>query len=155
MGEQYLPPSDFLQAVIAETVPFGANDLGEINLKRLITMTSDSHDANRDWATLLLSQLELDRADVRDALIAATADTASSVRAEAILGLAQIDAALALPFLQAELTGEAIQMPLLEAAVIVADPSLLYELEAFASPSDDAFLDSLVLEAIEACQPRD
>lgn len=150
-----MPPSDFLQAVIAETVPFGESDLAEINLKRLILMNRDSHDANRDWATFLLSQLDLDRTDVRNALIAATADQNSNVRAEAILGLAQIDAALALPLLQAELAGKAVQMPLLEAAVIVADASLLRDLEAFASPSDNAFLDGLVLEAIEACQPRD
>lgn len=152
MREHYIPPSDFLQAVIAEDIPFGERNVGEINLKRLIMATRDPVTANRDWATLLLSQLKMDRSDVRDALTVAASDENANVRAEAILGLTQIDRSLALQFLQKELSGDRISMPLLEAASIVADRSLIHDLEAFAQPSENALLDTLVMDAIRACR---
>ena len=43
-------------------------------------------------------------------------------------------------------------MPLLEAAIIVADSSLIGDLEAFAAPSENASLDRLVVDAINACR---
>ncbi|WP_159983760.1 MULTISPECIES: hypothetical protein [unclassified Novosphingobium] len=91
MEDRYVPPSPFLQAVIDEQVPFGKDDPGEHNLARLIAVTCDPDPANRDWATLLLAQLELDRSDVRDALLCAASDESAPVRAEAIMGLTQRD----------------------------------------------------------------
>lgn len=152
MEERYLPPSDFLQAIINEDVPFGENASGETNLARLIEMTRDADPANRDWATLLLSQLGMDRPDVRAALVKAAEDEVSAVRAEAILGLAQTDRALALPLLRKELKGEHVNMPLLEAATLVADVSLIEDLEAFSEPSDNKVLDQMVVDAINACR---
>lgn len=152
MNERYTPPSDFLQAVINEEVPFSDHDLGERNLTRLIAMTRDPDVANRDWATLLLSQLEFDRPDVRNALLSATSDESFEVRAEAILGLAQLDRSVALPLVKRELQGQLVNMPLLEAAAIVADASLIDDLQAFASPSDNAMLDRMVVDAISACR---
>lgn len=152
MEERYLPPSDFLQAIINEDVPFGENASGETNLARLIEMTRDADPANRDWATLLLSQLGMDRPDVRAALMKAAEDEVSAVRAEAILGLAQTDRALALPLLRKELKGEHVNMPLLEAATLVADVSLIEDLEAFSEPSDNKVLDQMVVDAINACR---
>jgi len=152
MAEQYIPPSDFLQAVMAEQVSFSDDATGEQNLLRLIAMTRDPDATNRDWAALLLSQLELDRHDVREALTAAASDEDQNVRAEAIAGLAQLDRSIALPFLRKELEGNSVSMPLLEAAIIVAEPSLLDHLEAFAYPSDSELLDRLVAEAIDACR---
>lgn len=152
MRDRYIPPSAFLQAVINEDVPFGADDPEDQNLARLIAMTADPDRANRDWAALLLSQLELDRPDVRQALSRAAADEDADVRAEAILGMAQLCPAAALPFLQQELRGARVSMPLLEAAILAASPSLVSDLEDFAAPSDDARLDQLVAAAITACR---
>ncbi|WP_334182489.1 HEAT repeat domain-containing protein [Novosphingobium sp.] len=152
MSERYLPPSDFLRAIIDDTVPFGEHDFGQTNLVRLMEMTRDLDPANRDWATMLLSQLELDRSDVRETLIGATSDKEPAVRAEALLGIAMLDRAAALPLVKRELTGDVVSMPLLEAAILVADPSLVDDLEAFSAPSDDLMLDKLVNEAIEACR---
>lgn len=152
MEERYTPPSDFLQAVINEEVPFGEHDFGEKNLARLITMTQDPDLANRDWATLLLSQLGIDRLDVREALINAATDESPAVRAEAILGLAQLDRSVALPLVKKELKGELVNMPLLEAATIVADAALIEDLEAFTAPSDNKILDQMVADAINACR---
>jgi hypothetical protein len=151
MTERYLPPSEFLQAVIADELAFGEGPFGEANLGRLIYMTQDAVTANRDWAVMLLSQLELDRPGIRKALIASSIDPAYEVRVEAILGLARLDPVAALPLLARELAGEQVSMPLLEAARIVADPSLLSDLYEFAGPSDDGFLDEWVQDAITAC----
>lgn len=152
MSDRYLPPSAFLQETINEKVPFGQIDVGDINLKRLIALTRDEDTANRDWATLLLAQLEMDRPVVREALLRSASDENAYVRGEAILGLAQLDRLVALPLLQKELQGENVTVQLLEAAAIVADNSLIPDLEAFADPSDDPWIDSLVTDAIAACQ---
>lgn len=153
MLDPYLPQSDFLLSVIDQKVQFGEGDLGDANLNHLLTLTRDPNAANRDWATLLLAQLQLDRADVREALIVAASDPEMSVRAEAVLGLAMINKSLALPFVRQELSGPSVSMPLLEAASIVADSSLVEDLEAFAVPSDNPLFDDLVIAALRACRP--
>ena len=141
-----------MQAIIAETAPLGARDIEEVNLKRLMMMTRDAELANRDWATFLLAQLELNRPDVIAALAACAADPAPIVREEAICGLAALDRVLALPLLRKELSGDCISMLVLEAAIVLADPSLVEDLEAFAAPSGDVFLDRLVQDALAACR---
>lgn len=152
MSERYLPPSDFLQAIIDDTVSFDDHDFGGANLMRLMAMTRDPDPANRDWATMLLSQLELDRPDVRETLIGATSDKEPAVRAEALLGIAMLDRVIALPLVKRELAGDVVSMPLLEAAVLVAHPSLVEDLEAFSAPSGNPMLDQLVNETIAACR---
>ena len=152
MVERYLPPSDFLRAAIIEEVSFGDHEFGQDNLIRLIAMTQDRETANRDWAVLLLSQLQSDRSDVREALISAASDESPFVRAEAILGLAQVDRSTALPLVLRELKGNLVSMPLLEAAIIVADLSLVDDLLAFSEPSDHPWLDEMVADAISACR---
>lgn len=152
MTERYLPPSDFLRALIDDDAPLVDGDHAETNLTRLIEMTRDGDPANRDWATLLLAQQDIDSPRVRDALASAAEDENEYVRAEAILGLAQRDTSLALPLLQRELRGEHVAMPLFEAAALVADPSLADDLREFANPSDDSFLDKLATKALAACE---
>ena len=152
MIERYAPPSKFLKALIDDDAPLVGGAHAEANLRRLIGMTSDAHPANRDWATLLLAQQDIDTPDVRGALLRAAGDENEYVRAEAILGLAQRDKTLALPLLQRELSGEFVPLPLFEAASIVAHPSLATDLRAFADPSGDEFLDGLALKALEACE---
>lgn len=152
MGDRYEPPSDFLKAVIDDAAPLHGGDHAEANLRRLIEMTGDQHPANRDWATLLLAQLDLDTPRIREALLRAAEDECDAVRAEAILGLAQRDRRLALPLLRRELARSSVPMPIFEAAALVADPSLVSDLRAFAAPSGNEPLDRAARDALEACE---
>jgi hypothetical protein len=152
MRERYEPPSDFLKAVIAEDAPLSGSRFGEANFQLLIDMTTDADRANRDWAVMLLSQQERDTPQVRDALLRAARDEDEDVRAEAILGLAMIDRALALPLVKDALAGTSATLPIFEAAALVAHPSLVNALRAFDEPSDDPLLDDLVIIALEACE---
>ena len=154
MTERYGPPSAFLRAVVEDEVPLVGGKHADANLRRLIEMTRDEHTANRDWATLLLAQQELDTPEIRKALLAAAEDESDIVRAEAILGLAQRDKALALPLVQRELSGEHVPYPLFEAAIVMAHPSLAADLRAFAEPCGDASLDGLAIDALRACEAR-
>lgn len=99
MSKRYLPTSPFLRAVINDDIAFDDLNLDEKNLQLLIGFTRDGELANRDWSTMLLAQLQLDRADVRDALANAANDAEPIVRGEAILGLALLDRAATLPLL--------------------------------------------------------
>jgi len=152
MTERYEPPSDFLKSLIDDDAPLSDSEHGEANLRRLVELTKDEHSVNRDWATLLLAQQDVDTPEVRNALLGAAEDENQYVRAEAILGLAQRDKTLALPLLQRELSGQAVAVPLFEAAALIAHPSLAKDLQAFADPSGDDFLDGLAVQALRACQ---
>jgi hypothetical protein len=152
MSERYEPASDFLKAVIAENVPLSDGEEAAANLRLLIAMTRDADTSNRDWATLLLSQTEIDIPEVRAALLNAAEDTVEIVRAEAILGLAQRDTKLALPLLLRELAGETATMPLFEAAELIADPILVDSLLPWTEPSGNQWLDDCALNALKACE---
>lgn len=151
MLERYEPPSDFLKAVIAEEVPLTGSQFAHANLCRLIELTRDPDRANRDWATLLLSQEGGDPPAVCAALLRAASDEDEVVRAEAVLGLASRDPEAALPFVQAALCADTVAMPMLEAAAVCAHPSLITDLRVWAEPSDQAFADALAAEALAAC----
>ncbi|MEG3153277.1 HEAT repeat domain-containing protein [Sphingomonas sp. RB1R13] len=148
---RYDPPSDFLKFLIEDDASLSGDD-ADANLRRLISLTRDEHPANRDWATLILAQQDADTSKVRQALLTAADDENEYVRAEAILGLAQRDRASALPFLQRELGGDHLALPLFEAAALVADASLIENLRAFANPSGDALMDEIATKALEACE---
>jgi hypothetical protein len=154
MAERYEPPSEFLKMLVEDDVPLACGEQAEHNLTRLIEMTRDEHTANRDWATMLLAQEEIDTLEVREALLVAAHDEDNVVRAEAILGLARRDRMLALPLVRDALSGEEACMALFEAAALVADPSLIEALEPWVEPSDYDYLDRLAREALEACQQR-
>jgi hypothetical protein len=149
--DRYEPPSAFLKSLIDDDAPLTGPE-GESHRRRLMTLMRDEHPANRDWATLLLAQQDLDTDEVRQALLSAAEDENEYVRAEAILGLAQRDRALALPLIRRELSHERVAVPLFEAAALVADPSLVDDLRDFSVPSDDAFLDELAAKALSACE---
>jgi hypothetical protein len=137
--------------VIAEEVPFDGT-FGSANFAKLVALTTDEDEANRDWATLLLGQLEIDTPELRQALLRAADDVSGIVRAEAIGGLAQRDRALALPLVKRELELEFVWLPLFEAAELVADPSLVELLRPFTEPSDNEWLDKAALAAFRACK---
>lgn len=149
--DRYEPPSGFLKSLIDDDSSLSEDASGQC-LRRLIALTSDENTASRDWATLFLAQQELNTEEARRALLTAAEDTDDSVRAEAILGLAQRDKVTGLPLLQRELSGQRVALLLFEAAALVADPSLVDDLRAFCDPSDNTYLDEPAVEALRACE---
>ncbi len=149
MNEGYQPPSHFLKSVLRDEVPF-CGTFGEGNVLRLIGMTRDPDRANRDWATLLLAQLELDTKEVRDALLAAATDDDEYVRGEAILGLAQRDPSIALPLIHAALQEQIVCLQIFEAAAVVAHPSLIESLRDFTDGEDQ--IDQVARDALAECE---
>ncbi len=154
MSEQegYHPKSDFLNHVIKERISFADDQFGAANLERLIAMTTDGDQANRDWAVLLLGQTGIDTMPVREALLLAAEDQADCVRAEAIQALAQIDCALARPYLAKALADTAASMPIFEAAAACPDRAFIEDLRVWAEPSDNPFLDREARAALDACE---
>ena len=151
MDVPYEPASDFLKTAAVGDVPFSTSGFGAENLRRLIAMTRDADVSNRDWAAMILATEELDTPEVREALIAAAGDEDMVVRAEAMLGLARRDPAIALPFVREALTGDAICMAVLEAAALVAEPSLADALRPWTEASDHPFLDQMACDSLAAC----
>lgn len=151
MTDLYVPPSAFLQDIVAEDIPLEGSEFAEANLKKLIALTRDPDRANRDWATMLLAQLERDTPEVREALLTAAADEDLYVRGEAILGLALLDAAAALPLIRAALEEEYVCLQLFEAAAAAPHPSLVEKLRAFADDGDD-WIDRHARDALAACE---
>jgi HEAT repeat protein len=150
MGDRYVPPSAFLQDVLADNVPLGGSIFGDANLRRLIALTRDPDRANRDWATMLLAQLELDTVAVREALLRAATDDDLYVRGEAIVGLAVRDSALALPLIRSALQEEYVCLQIFEAVVRAPDPSLVEALRPFADDGRES-IDQLARDAFAAC----
>ena len=150
--EHYLPASDFLVSLMNEEIPIDDTVYGRANLKILIAMTRDPDVSNRDWAALLLSSYGPLTDEVRDALLVAAEDEDRYVRAEAIEGLVKRDPENALALVKRELATDCATVPVLYAAIELADPSLHSLLQDYAEPSGDAFLDGLTDDAINACQ---
>jgi HEAT repeat protein len=150
--EPYLPASSFLNSVANEEVVLDVSDFGKANLQLLIQLTRDADRSTRDWATMLLASYGPKIDQVRDALLAAAEDEDEIVRAEAIEGLVERDREKALALVKRELASESVSVPLLYAARELADQSLVPLLEPFAIPSDDAYIDGLVDDALKACR---
>ncbi len=165
MGDRYEPESDFLGAILSGNVPLpddepeeGATsalhaELSEANLQKLICFTRDEVLSNRDWATFLLAQREIDTPLVRHALLRASGDVEDNVRHEALWGLARRDPGLALPLVREALEGSAVSVPLMEAAALCADRSLVLGLREWAGASglSDAIM-SYLRDALAACE---
>jgi HEAT repeat protein len=152
MCDGYQPTSDFLKMIFTDSIPLHGSDQASVNFQRLIAMTRDDDVSNRDWATFFLSQQNIDTPEVRAALIEAVQDENENVRAEALLGIAQIDAKLATPFVLKELSRDHASMPVFEAAMIIADPILIDSLRFWTDPSEDEYLDKCARDALAACQ---
>jgi hypothetical protein len=151
MSERYEPPSEFLKAIVANEVPIGTAGFAAENLNRLIKMTCDQDPANRDWATMLLSQQDIDTEAVRSALLRAVRDDYDAVRAEALLGLAMRDPKLALPYAQDALEADSVSMPIFEAVEIIADPVLIPALQPWLEVSENDHIDDWARLAMQAC----
>ena len=152
MSERYEPSSEFLQAIIADDMPLSGGEFGDANLRRLIQMTRDQESANRDWATFLLAQADIDTKAVRDALLQAAKDDLGVIRGEAILGLASRNSNLALPLVQAALSADTVVISILEAAALCAHPSLVEGLRRWTKPSRHSQADERATDALKACE---
>jgi len=155
MKDDYWPNSDFLGMVANDEVPLAGSDAAEHNLRLLIAFTRDPDVSNRDWATMLLSQQEIDTPEVRQALLAAAEDPDVDVRAEALEGLAQRDKELARPLVERELGRDECGYGAFQAALTIAHPSLLDGLRKWAGQFEETWWNSLVEDALTACQLRD
>ena len=150
-SRKYEPSSEFLKSLVERREPLGDDPPDRQALARLIGMTRHEDAINRDWATFLLRQQGIDTPEVRRALLAAARDNDPNVRAEAILGLAELDPAIALPFVRKALASDSASPPIFEAATIIAHCSLVEDLRAFSEPSGNEYLDALATKALTAC----
>jgi hypothetical protein len=152
MNEGYWPKSDFLCMVANEEVSLTGSDTADHNLRLLIGFTGDPKLSNRDWATMLLAQQEIDTTEVRQALLAAANDSDGDVRAEALQGLAERDWEVAKPLVERELTKDDCGYGTFEAARLIAHPSLLDGLRRWTGRFTESWWNDLVEEAIAACE---
>ena len=152
MEEGYYPAADFLVMVANENIPLTGSRFADHNLATLIAYTRDAAVSNRDWATMLLAQQEIDTPEIRDALVAATTDEDSCVRGEALQGLAERETGVALPILQRELDQDDCAYATFQAALIVADPALLSGLRRWKGRGGAPWIDDMIRDAIEACE---
>jgi HEAT repeat protein len=124
----------------------------------LIELSADDDTHNRDWATFALgTQIDADTPELRSALLARLDDSDPEVRGEAMIGLARRGDRRVVPAIQRELQGEFNGIWPVEAAEMIADPSLRPHLRAFAkriSPQDRASYRDAITAALDACQPR-
>ena len=151
--ELYRPKSDFLVMVANKEILFDDSEFGRANLQRLIALTGDADTSNRDWATMLLGHYGPNTEEVRTALLRASEDEDQYVRGEAIENLVDRDREKAVALVKRELTGGFATVPVLFAAIELADPSLYSFLEPFGDPSEDSYLDGLAQDALNACRP--
>ncbi|MEC4593399.1 MULTISPECIES: HEAT repeat domain-containing protein [Nitrospirillum] len=150
MAKDYMPPSDFLRDLIDEDVEIEADDTATV--KRLLSFFKDPDAANRDWAVFLLGQSEVDTKAVRDALVQALDDEDDSVRAEALVALAQRDGDLARPHVLEALSAEGVYPTVFEAAALCAHPDLIKPLRGWLKATGDKEVDQMVAEAVAACE---
>ena len=155
MSDRYEPQSNFLRSVAGGDVPLAGDAFADANLDRLLEATRDEDRSNRDWATFFLAQSDVDTEDVRHALLRAAGDDDEDVRAEAVSGLAQRNAALALPFVQDALRSRTISTPILEAAALVAHASLVERLRYWLGQPDLGHLQQSASDALTACEGED
>jgi hypothetical protein len=152
MNDGYEPTSSFLTWVLSEEAPLTGSEQAEANLRRVITLTTDDDVSNRDWATFILGNHDLDTPAIREALVARADDPDELVRAEAIRGLARKDRLLALPFIQRALGAASAMVDVFEAAAIVADASLVEPVWQFARNTNTDWTGDVVREALQACE---
>jgi len=141
-----------LISVINGDAPLVGSAFADMNRRTVLALMRDADRSNRDWATLLIAQTELDTPEVREALLAAAGDEDAEVRSEAVLALAQRDRTLALPLVLRELSANEANGNIFEAAEIIGDASLIEVLEPFQEPSERPWLDDMAAAALRACK---
>ncbi len=119
-------------------------------------LSADPDAEVRRWATFALgSQCEVDTASVRAALWARLEDADAEVRKEALVGLAERGDLDVVPTLAAMLDAEGLDLELVEAAGLLADPGLHPVLTALrAHPDLTPRAEEVLDDAIARCDPE-
>ncbi len=151
VSEPYSPSSEFLKNLKSGDIALSGDAAADADLRKLIALMNDADLSNRDWATFLLAQDDIDTPEVREALSNATRDTDNCVRGEALVGLVSRDPALALPMVIGELCRDEVALPTFEAAELLAHPSLVEALAFWIEPSGNDSIDAAALQALAAC----
>ncbi len=125
-------------------------ELDAWELNSLIELTHDRDSRVRDWATFAIAARNDDGEDVRQLLLARTADSDFEARSEAIWGLARRHDPRAVPLLVEALQGEIVGTLFLEAAGYLADPRLIEPLEKMLEWWEDD--SDLLAEVIARCR---
>ena len=122
----------------------------------LIRLAADNDKDVRNWATFGLgSQIETDSPEIRQALLARLDDDDHEIRGEALVGLARRQHPHMVDFICRELEGASLNILVVEAAEITADPQL-YPLLLKWKKNDgeeDDFFQHRLEEALKACNP--
>jgi HEAT repeat protein len=125
----------------------------------LIRLTADTDRDVCDWATFGLGSLtDIDTPELRNALLARMSEDDDEIRGEALIGLARRRHPDALALVLRELNRAFAGDWPVEAAELLADPSLYPALQAVRtslSPEDEAHFASRFAAALDACRPKD
>lgn len=95
-----------------------------------------------------------DAPEIQEALLRATQDENASVRAEALLGLAERDLPHAIPLILQELSRDECGYGTFQAAHHVADPSLLDKLITWRGRTSNQHVNEEIEDAIRACEAK-
>ena len=125
----------------------------------LIELSRDADPEVRDWATFgLASMTPVDTAELREALIARVSDEEAEIRGEALIGLASRRHPDVGALIRDELNRPFAGDWSIEAAELLADPSLHTDLEAVwetLSTEDQAHFKHRFDAALDACRAQD
>jgi HEAT repeat protein len=123
-----------------------------------IQLSADEDPRVRDWATFGLGSLSnVDSEEIREALYARSEDEDEVVRGEALVGLARRQDERALGLVRRELTNKIGADLILEAAELLADPTLVHLLRAQRDDwdaEDEERLGHRLDDAIAACRSQ-
>jgi HEAT repeat protein len=137
-------------------VVFGLLSLEDTDaINCLIDLTNDKDDEVRNWATFGLGSLiDVNSDDIRDALEKRLTDSVSEIRGEAFVGLAARGCDSIVEMLIQELNGTDIGTLMLEAAGILASPSLYQPLKTIQNTlkdNDSEYFISRLSDALDSC----
>ena len=144
------PDADIRYGVVFALL--GLEELAALDV--LIELTRDEDAHVRDWATFGLGTMvdQVDTPSLRDALVQRLADSDEVVRSEALIGLARRKDDRVVPALLKELAADSVDVGVIEAAELIADPQLHSPLVALRGRREGD--DWLLEQAILACSLR-
>lgn len=152
MNAPYPPPSQLLLKLADGEIPLEGGDFADQNLRQLLALMGDPDPATRDWATFLLAVQNIDKDEVREALLRATDDEDASVRAEALMGLAERGDQRVVPLVVRDLDRSECDYGTFQAAEKIAAPVFLEGLRKWRGSSGPPHYNSMIEAAITACE---
>lgn len=142
---------------VRHSVVFGLLSLEDTEaINCLIELTNDKNDEVRNWATFGLgSQIDVNSGEIRVALEKRLTDSISEIRGEAFVGLATRGCDSIIEMLIQELNGTDVGTLMLEAAGILASPSLYQPLKSIQNTlkdDDSEYFINCLSDALESCR---